>query len=301
MGYNTDVNQSGSVSVDTNPPVLFEMLRSYVTLARTLNLSQTAEELGVTRQTVRRHIDTLEQIKGVKLFEVLDRQYAVTEAGTRSLADASLLLTRASAWLNGEAAVIGGLAYLQYNVDPKHPSYAQQHPINQVWATGVPLLQKGLQMWSASESQLEHRAMRKLRPYLVVYRRLRNDWLCVSIGEKSAYARWLGWAWAKSAIGSALQEDEMNTPSDRFVMDAYNWVHQNGSVRYDHVYTQLPKRRDGPLNPVTYQRMVFACVFPDGQPAIAVLLARTDQINIEGFEIASVTPTAKADLMEFEI
>ena len=50
--------------------ILFELLRSFSTLARTLNLSKAVRELGSTRQTVRRHIYLLEEARGEKLFSV---------------------------------------------------------------------------------------------------------------------------------------------------------------------------------------------------------------------------------------
>ncbi len=283
------------------PPVLFEMLRSFTTLASGLNLSQTANELGVTRQTVRRHIDALEAIRGRKLFEISDRQYALTPFGAQALTEAKTVLAKANSWLAGEAVTQDGLAHVAHNLDDGSSFHAQQHPLNAVWSFGVPLMQQGAQIWVSSQAQLEHRAMKKLRPYLVVYRKLRDDWLCVEIGEKSSYATWLGWTWAKSAIGSSLQDDAMHTPSDRFVIEAYNAVNQNGSIRYDHVHTQLPRKKGEALNPVSYQRLVLACLFPNGQPALATLLARTDRIKIEGLDTTRIPATPKANQMEFAI
>lgn len=289
------------MSANPGPPVLFEMLRSFTTLAHTLNLSKAAAELGVTRQTVRRHIDTLEQIKGQKLFRVSDRRYEFTPAGSQSLTDAEAVLARAQTWLTGHSKTVNGLTHVKYQIDGEYPYYAQQHPANRIWSDGVPLIKKGLQIWATSQTQLEHRAMKKLRPYLVIYRKYRDDWLCVNIGEKSSYATWLGWAWANSAIGSALQEDPMNTSADRFVAEAYNSVFQDGGIRYDHGYTKLPRKTAGPAKPVSYQRLVFACVFPDGQPAVAVLLARTGRIQIDGLDSSKVLAPLSADFMEFDI
>jgi len=42
--------------VQPSHAILFELLRSFTTLARTLNLSHAVKELRSTRQTVRRHI-----------------------------------------------------------------------------------------------------------------------------------------------------------------------------------------------------------------------------------------------------
>ena len=64
-----------------NQPLLFEMIRSFTTLAKTLNLSHAVSELNSTRQTVRRHIAQLEAVKGETLFTLESRQYHLTEAG----------------------------------------------------------------------------------------------------------------------------------------------------------------------------------------------------------------------------
>ena len=59
--------------------VLFEALRSFSTLASTLNLSRAVDALGTTRQTVRRHISLLEEARGEELFALIDRQYVLTK------------------------------------------------------------------------------------------------------------------------------------------------------------------------------------------------------------------------------
>ena len=50
--------------VQPSHAILFELLRSFTTLARTLNLSHAVKELRSTRQTVRRHIAQLEEMRG---------------------------------------------------------------------------------------------------------------------------------------------------------------------------------------------------------------------------------------------
>ena len=73
--------------------LLHEMIRSFTTLARTLNLTHAVKELGTTRQTLRRHIAQLEELKGVDLFVVKDRQYQLTEEGSRALPEALDILS----------------------------------------------------------------------------------------------------------------------------------------------------------------------------------------------------------------
>src|SRR5210317_803716 len=89
--------------------LLHEMIRSFVTLAQTLNLSHAVKELGSTRQTVRRHIAQLEEVKGVRLFSLEDRQYHLTEAGRQALPEALDILMRGNSWLMGHVSHYDGL------------------------------------------------------------------------------------------------------------------------------------------------------------------------------------------------
>ena len=56
-------------------------LRTAYKLAKLGTLSATAEEIGVHRSTVMRHIDALEEHLGVVLFQRNDKGYIPTEAG----------------------------------------------------------------------------------------------------------------------------------------------------------------------------------------------------------------------------
>ncbi len=81
-----------------NYGVTVAMLRAFVCLARTLNLSKACEELLATRQTVRRHITDLEGILGIKLFVVTDRQYRLTPEGCEKVTEAKSLLLQLDTW-----------------------------------------------------------------------------------------------------------------------------------------------------------------------------------------------------------
>ena len=277
------------------------MLRSFVTLASCLNLSAAVRELGVTRQTIRRHIKELELLKGERLFEQIDRHYQLTPAGTASLPVAESLLASAEAWVRGEAARESGLAHVSVDISDDDKFHAQQHPINQIWSIAPPLIQRGLQDWTTAQSHLEHCSLKKVRPYMVVYRRHGDEWLCVDVGEKSSYASWLGWRWAKSAVGRSFTQDPIHSDADRFMIRAYDSVSLFGGVWYDHVSTRFPRREGGEPQSVNYQRLVAACTFPDGAPAVAALVARTDKIIIEGLDCKTISKTPDADLMEFNI
>lgn len=56
-------------------------IRTAYKLAKLRTLSATANEIGVHRSTVMRHIDVLEESLGVKLFQRNDKGYIPTEAG----------------------------------------------------------------------------------------------------------------------------------------------------------------------------------------------------------------------------
>ena len=96
-------------AVNRHPALLYEMIRSYTTLARTLNLSHAVDELGITRQTLRRHIAQLEQVRNESLFSVKDRRYELTPAGEAALPTAHDLLARIETWSMGQASQIDGL------------------------------------------------------------------------------------------------------------------------------------------------------------------------------------------------
>ena len=158
--------------------VLFEMLRSFTTLARTLNLSKTVELLGYTRQTVRRHIDLLGELKQAKLLVMKDQRYALTDAGTSCLAEAEALLADVDAWVAGKrisSHAPGRLAYATFRDGDQYEFHAQQQPLARLRQDSEPLLKAGFQAWASSEFEIEHLAMAKVKPHMVIYRRHRGE------------------------------------------------------------------------------------------------------------------------------
>jgi hypothetical protein len=265
--------------------ITFDMLRAFDSLARTLNLSETSDLLGVTRQTVRRHISDLEGIRGGDLFTLQKHSYALTQLGIASLAGARSMLRQADSW--SKAAVNGSngsqhLEYGQFQDDEGRRYFSQQHPVNLVAQVGAPLVQKTLVAWGHALARIEAPEFSDVRPYLVVYRRNPDGWVCVEVGEKSTYAKWFGWAWSKSAVGRLSQEDRAGDEFNGFIANAYERIHDEGGVRLDHLFAHLPREvSDAPI-PVTFQRLLMGCVFPDGTPALAVLVSISDDVTIDG-------------------
>ena len=263
-------------------------------------MSQTSEELGLTRQTVKRHIDTLEKMKGKKFFDIQNRQYVLTEEGQTELSGAEILLERLESWLNKEYELVAGLPRIHFQSE-NDEFWAQRYPAIQIWNHAPPIIKRGLQSWGECNCQLEHPKLKKIRPYLVVYRKNGPDWICAEVGEKSSYSTWLGWKWAKSVVGTSFHRDPISSHSDNFMIEAYDSVARTGGVWYDHIHTKFKRLQNGETQPVNYQRLVMALFFPDGQQAVASLVARTNNIEIHGLQKKDIQLMSKEDLMDFDI
>lgn len=289
---------------DPTPSTLFEILRSFTTLASTLNLSETVQRLGVTRQTVRRHINTLEQLKGAKLFELRNRSYSLTDAGMQCRLEAQAILDQTEDWLRNKsvrARSRGALERISYKDDKGYSFRAQQHHLGRLWVDAPPLLRRAFEAWSQAELQLEHPAMTSIKDYRLVYRRLQNNWLCVEVGESSSYATWLGWEWAKSAVGRFSQDDPVGTDFDNFMSQAYHGVFVAGGARLDHIAGLIPRARNAEAVPARFQRLLLGCVFPDGEPALALFVARTNRVEISGLGADEIPEMPTELLMEDDI
>ena len=275
----SEMNKKQS-SAQRPPNIMHEMLRSFVTLAKFLNLTHAVNHLGSTRQTVRRHIEMLQSLRGEKLLAFVDRQYVLTPEGELALVEAEQILQLDDAWMRKEVRVVDGLTAVRYDSNPEVPYFSQQHSIDTIWKSGSPLIQKGLLCWVEAKAHLEAPEFDAIRDYLLAYRQHNSEWLCVSIGEKSSYATWLGWSWAKSAIGKPLADDPMASDADQYVSQSYDSILRSGGLRIDHVYTRIARTHGGKPEPITYQRLILRCMFPNGDHALVTLVERTNTIQI---------------------
>lgn len=283
------------------PAVFSEMLKSFTTLARTLNLSQAVDELQLTRQTIRRHIVELERIHGHSLLTLENRQYKLTDHGKDALPAAERLLTESEAWLMSGGIFPSGLTHTAHVIDKDRWLYSQQHPVNSLWQNAEPLICAGIAGWTEAEAELESDGLAQVRPYALVYRPYKDDWLCSEVGEKSSYADWFGWRMAKSSVGRHLSEESPYEKVYDYLVNAYRIVMQNGGLWYDHISASLPREKNGPPQPVHYQRLIAACRFPDGEPATLILVARTNEIDIPSLPEDRFQPLDDDDVMDFPV
>lgn len=260
-----------------------DMLRAFVTLADTLNLSVTAQSLSTTRQTVRRHIDLLGEIKGGPLFALSGRSYVMTDLGRASLEGARLLLAQFEEWADkrvSRSQRARSLEYAEFVDEQGRQFVSRQHPVSHVSKLGTPRIRKCLAGWGAASAGIAAEGFDTVRNEVVIYRRSQGGWICVSVGNRSAYAEWFGKEWAESAIGRMVYEDNAGDEINRFVFKAYERVYDRGGIRYDHLSAHLPKPDQKQPVEVTFQRLLLGCVFPDGAPALAVVVDITGDVDL---------------------
>ena len=285
------------------PGMLYEKLKSFSVVARTLNLSHAVDELKVSRQTIARHISDLEDVLGYKLFNVINRKYVLTNEGCDLIGHVDILLEQTEFLLWESSSQKFELPALRVQIEENYWFYAQRHPVSSIWNLAPPLIQTGLTAWTASRCQLESKKLTRIRPYLVVYRYRKNEWICVEIGKKSSYASWLGEDWAKSAIGLSFNDDPIKSDADKFMVKSHEEVLRTGNPCYEHITTKFARKEGGKLVPINYQKAIFPIFFPNNSQGIAVLVARTNKIFSGAPEsiLKDEYMMDEKDIMEFNI
>lgn len=263
------------------PPLLYEMMRSFATLARTLNLSQAVEQLGSTRQTVRRHIASLEDAMGGMLFSNEDRRYQLTELGQQTLPEAQDILIRGSLWLGGQSFHTGGLPAYQLQLPNGDAFYQHQKSIGSIWKSDRNLLSAAVRYWAKSKGQLNSEDFAPVRDYVMIYRNSPNGWICVELGEKSSYVSWFGRENAQSSVGRVLGDMPGGDEFARLLNKPFHDVELEGGMRLDHIHTRIPRTATGATTPISYERLLLGGSFPDGSFALISVVDRHNGIDID--------------------
>lgn len=269
-------------NTDKVPALLYEMLRSFVVLAETLNLSHAVKQLSSTRQTVRRHISQLEEIKGGALFDVKERRYALSPLGARVLPEAKDLISYAYGWLSGEAQQVNGLQYLAHLPQQGTYFYQQQHPIDAVFSSTGDMLKKVLTGWACAGGKLQHEALREVVGYCNIFRRTKGSLVFTEVGQESSFMSWYGNDMAYSTIGRTLSQMPGGGLFARLVDVAYEEIERSQAIRLDHIHTMIPKPNFDEPVAISYERLMLGARFPDDSPAIISVVRRTYDIEIKG-------------------
>lgn len=281
QNVNTDAPLARSTEV---PALLFEMMRSFTVLAKTLNLSVAVEELGSTRQTVRRHIGQLEDAMGCKLFAVEQRRYTLTDQGARAVGPAQWLLTKGGVWHQGNFQSIDGMSRISYEGPAGAAFYQQQIPMSGVWSGKSDLLRAALKAWTLSEGKLESLYNKDIRPYILAFRAAKDDLICMEVGEKSLYSNWFGWANARSSVGRNLSEFAFTQEFSSIADSSFRDVEAGQGVRLDQTAMWIRKNADDPLECLLYDRLLMGVQMPDGTPAIISVCDRPSEMKIDALD-----------------
>lgn len=274
---------------------LTEMMRSFVVLAGCLNLSHAVEHLKTTRQTVRRHLRLLEAARGAPLFVVRDRQYALTDAGRQALPEAEYILGRTQGWYLGQIGRIGGMDVIRREANPRY--FLQQQPISAVWQDDRGLLGRAVAAWAEAGGALDHPAMAQTREHMIVFRRVREDWICTEVGRKSSFATWYGPTWERSSIGLPLASMPGGRTFARVANRPYDEVEASHGLRLDHIHTTLPREGMPVPQPLSFKRLLIGCRFADGSFALGNIGLRSHDLRIDGVDPAEIRSMA-ADMVE---
>jgi biotin operon repressor len=282
------------------PALLHEMMRSFTALAGTLNLSQAVQDLGSTRQTVRRHISQLEAAMGCKLFEVEHRRYALTDHGTHALRPAQTLLDQGRVWYRGQFQDVDGMLRFSFNGGKGWIYHQQQQPMSVVWLCKSDLMRAALRAWTLAEGMLESAHLVKVRPYVLVYRAMADSWICVEVGERSFYAQWFGWSQARSSVGRNLNQFPGGEEFASLANAPFADINNGHSVRLDQVVSKMQLKDTGPMQMVAFDRLLMGVRMPDGSPAIVSVVDRSCEIRIKDLAkniLEAVPESAKVDFV----
>lgn len=115
-----------------------QQLRTYVTLARTLNMSRAAEELEMTPSGVSHCLKALEQDLGCRLFERSSRRFALSHAGREFLTEAERILDQMRSarekvhawtdWRQGQLRIGASGTACQYILPPTLREFRESFP-----------------------------------------------------------------------------------------------------------------------------------------------------------------------------
>jgi len=277
------------------PYRLIKSILSFREMAKTGNIQDAAQRIGVTRITLRDRVRFLESFHDAPLYVPGGGGIQLTETG-RALHE------RTDAIIMNLEMLLAETFY-----DSKDPQlneealkYFQQRYSLLKIKEQTPLIRIGYEDWQSCQGELGATGLAWLWQYILSYRSVPDGWLCIHIGEKSSYATWFGRSWAMSAIGYLSSTDPTGENYDLIATQGYFDVMRWGSPRLDHVHTALSRRKGEQVEWVSYQRLLLPCTLPSGEAVVVSLVARTNQIKIDALKGHDITLMAEHYLMEDE-
>ena len=271
------------------PPQFVEIIRSALAFAECGNFSSAAVKLGISRPTLRRHLNQLNDLCGASLMKRLDHTtYTLTETGEQVLTDAAAWLQQGAAILDQSDQTLTGLFHAHID-EPAEQLHLQQHSLDRVWEEGSEDLANAASAWMLARGDIDHEALLNIRKVAITIRLSDGEWRIVEIGEDTALAAWLGPAASRSSIGKTLRLTPLSSKADRFLVHPFHQAHLQGTPWYDHVSIRLAKPGELQRDDVQYRRLVLPCRFADDSRAVMSVSVMTGDLNIPGFDPGDAT------------
>jgi len=241
-------------------------------LYETRSISSTADNLNISRSTVRSHIDRLAKI--LNNGDTITDRGKLTEGGERLYARIRYDLAAFGNSLDvikNTPAVTGPLAWA-----------SQRHHVSLLddVSQTVPVIHHAWQAWRSGNASLDSLGMRALVPWSLIFRPWEDGWMLVEIGEKSSYVSWFGAERARYFKSEIRQSKLTGGVSFDETSRAYDEVARWGTPILHHIHACIPRYEGKDNEWVTYQRLVLPIKW--GQEAgLAVFSARTNNISID--------------------
>ncbi|MEM7215147.1 MAG: LysR family transcriptional regulator [Pseudomonadota bacterium] len=267
------------------PTNAIALLEGFLAVVETLNISQAAKSLKVSRVTLQNRMKELEKQCGFDLLEFdSHNRYKLTKRGESWAHELRVWLQQGEDIFSLSDERAKGL--LQSS--PKQggePFYSQQQPVSALWEHDTPYLKSMLSAWVKAEGKFDNPAFARVNDNAILARLRDAEFIIMSIGKSAAIVDWLGREWCLSAIGKPLSSTAISTKADQIVTYAYRQVILLGSPWYDHVSMEMPRPIKGTFERAYYRRLILPCKLPDGSPVVASIVELSDDLKISNFEV----------------
>lgn len=236
------------------------------------SISSTADNLNISRSTVRSHIDRL--AKMLNNGEALTDRGKLTEGGERLYARVRYDLAafeNSLEVIKNTPAVTGPLAWA-----------SQRHQVSLLddKALSVPIIRHAWQAWRSGSASLDSLGMRALVPWTLIFRPWTGGWMLVEIGERSSYVSWFGAERARYFKSEIRQPDLTGGVSYEETSRTYDEVARWGTPILHHIHACIPRVEGQDNEWVSYQRLVLPINWGE-EAGLAVFSARTNKISID--------------------
>ena len=270
------------------PTNVFVLLESFQVIAETLNISQAAKAMKVSRITLSKRLKDLEELCGYTLLEFESHnRYKLTARAENWIQEVRVWLRQGEDLfaLSNERAT--GLLQSS-SQKPGERFHSQQHSLSSLWEHNSPYLNSMLTAWMQAEGQTNSDAFAEVRQNAILARLHHDEFIIMEIGENAAMMKWLGSKFCLSAIGKPLSSTAMSSKADQTITYTYRQAILQGSPWYDHVSADLPRPEIGTAEQAFYRRLVLPCKLPDGSPVIASIVELSDELVIGDLEVPRV-------------